>query len=72
MVEFVLRHKLFREHGTFVEFEKKFRAGEIPRAVTQKINLAMRREQNVRKDQREYRKTQQPKVARNKKYGTEN
>ena len=70
--EFVLRHKLFREYANFAEFDKKFRANEIPKQIIQKINEAMRREKNVRKNQREYRKSQQPKMERNKKYDKKN
>lgn len=46
---FVLKHG-FLNGDTFVEFERKFRAGEIPRAYINKINLAMRREENEKKE----------------------
>jgi len=45
---FVLKHKLFDGNG-FAEFSRKFLAGEIPKEDVNKINNAMRREQNERK-----------------------
>jgi len=46
---FVLEHK-FLNGKTYAEFEKEFRAGKIPRAYINKINLAMRRAKNEKKE----------------------
>ena len=50
---FVLKHG-FLDGNTFAEFEKKFKAGKIPKDYITKINLAMRRAENEK--QKQYKK----------------
>lgn len=47
---FVLKHKMFDIDG-FNEFEKRFKAGKIPKKQIDAISSAMRREKNEQKKQ---------------------
>ncbi len=53
---FVLKHKLFDGNG-FAEFERKFRAGEIPKESIEIIKIAMRRAKNDRLQSMDERKS---------------
>ena len=55
LLVFVLKHKLFDVNG-FAEFERQFRAGEIPRESIEQIKLAMRRAKDDKKSRFESKK----------------